>query len=70
LLHALHGSEAHVIVYQGENLIGFVVGEAQTAEDFGGHFYSYLYMAIEADAIGRDAEGCGLAYVVEERSPG
>jgi hypothetical protein len=70
LLHALYGSEAHVIVYQRQNLIGLVVREAQTAADFGGHLYSYFYVAIEADAVGRDAEGCGLAYVVQERSPG
>jgi hypothetical protein len=63
-------AEAHVIVYQRQNLIGFVVREAQTAENFFGHLYSDIDVAIEADAVGRYAESWGLAYVVEERSPG
>src|SRR5208282_5450471 len=70
LLHAVHIGEPHVIVDQRQDLIGVVVGETQTSADFGGHFYSYFYVAIEADAVGRYAEGWGLAYVVEERSPG
>jgi hypothetical protein len=70
LLHAEEVSEAHVIVYEGQNLIGLVVGEAEAAADFGGHFYADVDVAIEADAIGRSAEGWGLAYVVQQGSPG
>ena len=70
LLHALHIFKAHVIVDQRQNLIGLVVGEAQAAADFGGHLHSDFYMAIEADAVGGDAEGGRLAYVVQQRSPG
>ena len=60
----------HVIVDQRQNLIGLVVGEAQAAADFGGHLYADFHVAIEADAVGRDAEGRRLAYIVQQRSPG
>jgi hypothetical protein len=70
LVHALYLSETHVMVDEGENLIGVVVREAETAEDLGGHFYSDIDVAVETDAVGRDAEGGRLADVVEKRSPG
>src|SRR5208282_301139 len=69
LIHALDVGEAHVIRYQRQNLIGLVVREAQTAADFGGHLYSYFNVTVEADAVGRHAEGGRLAYVVQQRSP-
>jgi hypothetical protein len=70
LLHALHVAEPHVIVDQREDLIGLPIREVQAAEDFGGHFHTYLNVSIEADAVGCDAESWGFADVVEERTPG
>ena len=52
------------------SLIGLVVREAQTMADFGRHLDSDLDMAIEANAIGRNAKGRRLADVVQQRSPG
>jgi len=57
MLHALHLAEAHVMADERENLIGLVVREAQTMADFGRHLDSDLDMAIEANAIGRNAKG-------------
>ena len=68
--HIFYGGEAHVVVDEGEDLIGFVIGEAEAAADFGGDFDADFDVAVEADAVGGALEGGGLADVVEERSPG
>lgn len=70
LAHLLYGGEAHVIVDEGEDLVGFVVGEAEAAADFGGDFDADFNVAVEADAIGGALEGGGLADVVQQRAPG
>src|SRR5580704_2491216 len=68
--HALGVGEAHVVIDQGENLLGVVVGETQTTEDFAGHFDANVNMSVEADAIGSDAKSRRLANIVQQRTPG
>lgn len=62
--------EAHVVLNEGENLAGLVVGEAETAADVCADGDADLDVAVEADAVWRAAECWRLAHVVEQRSPG
>ncbi len=68
--HLLDIGKAHVIGDQRKDLLGIAVGHAKAAADFFGHANADLDMAIEADAVGRAAEGGRLADVVQQRSPG
>ncbi len=70
VLHARRVGKAHVVFDERENLAGLVVGEAEAAADFGAHGDADLDMAVEADAVGGDAEGGRLADVVQQRAPG
>jgi hypothetical protein len=62
--------EAHVVLDEGEDLSGFIVGEAESAADFRSHGDADFNVAVEADAVGGATEGGRLADVVEESSPG
>ena len=70
LVHARGVTEAHVIVDQCKNLSRVVIGKPQALADFFGDLDSDVNMIIETDAVGRHAEGRGLAYVVQQRAPG
>ena len=65
--------EFHVIGDERFDLIGFVIGEAQTSAYVLDHGNADIHVAVEADAVagfGSGAKGGRLADVVEERSPG
>jgi hypothetical protein len=73
--HVKHVAEAHVVFDEGNDLLGLFVGEVKAAKHDLGDANPYFDVTVEADAIVRVArigcaEGCGLADVVKERSPG
>ena len=68
--HVVGIGEAHVILDEGQDLGGLIVGEAETAADFRGHGDADFNVAVESDAVGGAAEGGRLAYVMKESSPG
>lgn len=75
LLHLEDVSEAHVIVDEGDDLGGVVVGEAKAIQHNLGDADADLDVAVEADAVVffmgiRRAEGGRLPDVVQERAPG
>ena len=70
LIHARGVTEAHVIVDQSKNLRRVVVGEAQALTDFLGDLDADIDVIIETNAVGRHAERCRLAHVVQQRAPG
>ncbi len=70
LLHPRGVGEAHVVFDDGEDLARFLIGESETAENVGPHGDADFDVAVEADAVGRDAKGGRLADVVEQGAPG
>lgn len=67
--HARDVLEAHMVVYQGDDLFDFFVGEAVAATNGLGHFDADLDVMIEADAVaglGRGFEGGRFADIVEQ----
>ena len=53
-----------------ENLARVLIRKAKAAADFCSDGDADFYMSVETDAVRRDAEGGGLADVVQQRSPG
>ena len=70
VLHLRRVGEAHVVLDQRENLVGVVVGEAQSATGFGTDRYADLNMVVETDAVRRDAKCRWLTDIMQERAPG
>ena len=65
--------ELHVVGDEGFDLVGVVVGEAETAAKIIGHADADVDMAVEANAIagfGGRPESRGLADVVKKNAPG
>src|SRR5689334_13683813 len=69
LAHLHRVSKSHVILDERKNLICVTAGEAQATADFLRHFYPYVHVAVETDAIRGDTEGRWLADVVQQRAP-
>jgi hypothetical protein len=65
LFHLLHVGEAHVVGDEQQDLFRFVIGEAKAAADFFSQAHTHIYMPIETDAIGRDAERSRFTDIVE-----
>ncbi len=70
VLHLAHVGKAHVIFHQRKNLLAIAIAEAQARENLVGDAHADLNVSVEANAVGRAPEGRGLAYVVQQRSPG
>ncbi len=74
LAHVQDVAEAHVIFYQGEDLLGVFVGETEAREDRLRDAYADFDVTVKTDTvagligIGR-AEGSRFADVMEQRSP-
>jgi hypothetical protein len=69
-LHLLDVAEAHVVLDEGDDLGGFVVGETEAVKDRLGNADADLDVSIEAYAARAGLEGGWLADVVKECSPG
>ncbi len=70
LLHSLDIGKAHVIRDQRRDLLGIFVGEMQAPANLLRHAHPDLDVAVEANAVGRDAKGRRLADIVQQRAPG
>ena len=68
--HSGSKGKTHVVINQGQNLFGVVVGETQAAANFLGHLDADINMPIETNAVGRDAKGGRFADIMQERAPG
>ena len=69
-VHLLSAHEAHVIGDEGEDLSDGVVGVAEPAKDFARDFDAGFGVAVEAYAIGGEAERGWFADVVEQDAEG
>ena len=69
-LHARGVAESHVIVDQGEDLLGVLAGEAQAATDFFRHFHADVDVPVEANAIRGDSKSWRLPDVMQQCAPG
>jgi len=63
--HLLDVAQAHVAGHAGHDLLDFLVGEPQTAQDVLRHLSANHVMFVKADAV-RDAEGGRFANVVQQ----
>src|SRR5436305_73720 len=68
VFHTHDVAKAHVVGDEREHLISVVIGEAEAAADFGGHFCANLSMAVKADAVRRNAKCRRLADVMQQRA--
>ena len=62
-------TESHVVVDQGKNLRGVVIRKTEVPTNFFCHLHAHVHMAVESDAIRRDAKGRRLAHIMQERTP-
>ena len=70
--HFLDGRELHVVVHQPKDLLGVLVGEAQSPADGLSHAHPDFDVIIESNAVPRlrgGLKGRRLADVVEQDAP-